>query len=82
MDCFCELLDQAQTMSLRSPELGFEEHFAHNALTQYMQQAGFQVTPKAFGLSTAWKAVFEHGENGPTIGINSEMDALPELGHA
>lgn len=66
----------------QQPELGFEEHFAHDTLTAYMAEAGFQVTSRAFGLSTAWMATFEHGQNGPTIGINSEMDALPELGHA
>lgn len=65
-----------------SPELGFEEHIAHDALTEYMQNAGFKVTRKAYGLDTAWRATFENGTNGPVIGVNSEMDALPDLGHA
>jgi metal-dependent amidase/aminoacylase/carboxypeptidase family protein len=65
-----------------NPELGFEEHIAHDSLTDYMRTTGFKVTRKAYGLQTAWKATFEHGTGGPTIGINSEMDALPDLGHA
>lgn len=33
-------------------------------------------------LETAWKAEFVHGSGGRTVGINSEMDALPGIGHA
>jgi metal-dependent amidase/aminoacylase/carboxypeptidase family protein len=67
---------------MKSPELAFEEHIAHDTLVDYVRDAGFQVTPHAFGLETAWKATFSHGHGGPVIGINSEMDALPGLGHA
>lgn len=33
-------------------------------------------------LETAWVAKFSHGKGGRTIGVNSEMDALPGIGHA
>ena len=33
-------------------------------------------------LKTAWEATFTHGQGGRTIGVNSEMDALPGVGHA
>lgn len=47
------------------------------------QQPGWKVTSKAYGLDTAWEAVFEHGDgSGQTVGFNSELDALPGLGHA
>lgn len=33
-------------------------------------------------LETAWVAKFSHGKGGRTLGVNSEMDALPGIGHA
>jgi len=33
-------------------------------------------------LETAWVATFTHGTGGRTLGVNSEMDALPGVGHA
>lgn len=47
-----------------------------------MQKHGFTVIPHYLGMETAWRASFKHGTNGPVLGINSEMDALPGLGHA
>ncbi|KAG1876439.1 amidohydrolase [Suillus subalutaceus] len=64
------------------PELMFEEIFAHKLLSDYMESHGFSVTRHYLGLKTAWKAEYTHGQGGRTIGINSEMDALPEIGHA
>ncbi|ORY22194.1 hypothetical protein BCR39DRAFT_501710 [Naematelia encephala] len=64
------------------PELAFQEHFAHKACTDYIEKQGFEVTRHAYGLQTAWKAVYEVGEGGPVIGFNSEMDALRGIGHA
>lgn len=46
-----------------------------------MAHHGFEVT-KHFHLLTAWQAAFTHGVGGRTVGINSEMDALPGIGHA
>ncbi|KAG2157795.1 uncharacterized protein EDB93DRAFT_1078462, partial [Suillus bovinus] len=64
------------------PELMFEEIFAHKLLSDYMESHGFSVTRHYLGLKTAWRAEYTHGQGGRTIGINSEMDALPEIGHA
>ncbi|KAF9494346.1 hypothetical protein BDN71DRAFT_1449074 [Pleurotus eryngii] len=63
------------------PELGFEERYAHDIMTAFMEKHGFEIT-RNLHLDTAWKAVFAHGQGGRTIGINSEMDALPNIGHA
>jgi metal-dependent amidase/aminoacylase/carboxypeptidase family protein len=33
-------------------------------------------------MPTAWQATYTQGNGGRTIGTNSEMDALPGIGHA
>ncbi|TFK31807.1 hypothetical protein BDQ12DRAFT_729235 [Crucibulum laeve] len=63
------------------PELKFEEHYAHDVYTAFMEKHGFKVERK-YHLETAWKATYAHGSGGRTIGVNSEMDALPGIGHA
>ncbi|KAG5725164.1 Peptidase M20 domain-containing protein 2 [Termitomyces sp. T112] len=63
------------------PELKYVEHYAHDVLTEFMAKYGFEVT-KHYHLETAWRAIFTNGEGGRTIGVNSEMDALPGIGHA
>ncbi|KZP25570.1 aminoacylase 1-like protein 2 [Athelia psychrophila] len=63
------------------PELGFEERFAHDILTDFMEKDGFDVTRHYLGLDTAWRAEFTSGKGGRVIGVNSEMDALPGIGH-
>ncbi|KAF8895888.1 hypothetical protein CPB84DRAFT_1245860 [Gymnopilus junonius] len=63
------------------PELGYEEYYAHDVYTSFMEKHGFEVVKK-FHLPTAWKATFSHGSGGRIIGVNSEMDALKGIGHA
>ena len=46
-----------------------------------MEEQGFEVI-KHHLLETAWSATYTHGNGGRTIGVNSEMDALPKVGHA
>ncbi|KAJ4305755.1 hypothetical protein N0V90_001286 [Kalmusia sp. IMI 367209] len=66
-----------------NPELAFKEYKAHDALTQFMSsQDGWEVTPSAYGIQTAWTAVYDTGKKGPIVSFNAEMDALPNLGHA
>lgn len=55
---------------------------AHDILTDFMARHGFTVTRHYLGLSTAWRAEFAHGTGGRVIGLQSEMDALPKIGHA
>jgi metal-dependent amidase/aminoacylase/carboxypeptidase family protein len=47
-----------------------------------MENHGFVVTKHYLGLETAWRAEFKAGNGGRVLGINSEMDALPGIGHA
>ena len=62
------------------PELNFEEHHAHQVLTDYLDAAGFDVERGAYGMPTAFKAVA--GSGSPTIAVICEYDALPGIGHA
>jgi len=64
------------------PEIGFEEHHTHDVLVKFMSDHGFEVKPHAYGLDTAFEAVFQHKEGGRVVGFQSEMDALPGVGHA
>ncbi|KIK95676.1 hypothetical protein PAXRUDRAFT_11292 [Paxillus rubicundulus Ve08.2h10] len=63
------------------PELKFEEHYAHDEYTKFMEEQGF-VVQKHYLLETAWVATYTHGQGGRVLGVNSEMDALPGIGHA
>ncbi|TBU24288.1 aminoacylase 1-like protein 2 [Dichomitus squalens] len=63
------------------PELKFEERHAHDTLTTFVEKHGFHVT-RHHWLETAWLAKFTKGTGGRTLGVNSEMDALPGIGHA
>ncbi|CAG8612456.1 12722_t:CDS:2, partial [Ambispora gerdemannii] len=64
------------------PEIAFEEHFAHNLLTDYLEKKRFKVTRKSYGLNTAFRAEYESEvTGGRTVSFNSEYDALPGLGH-
>ena len=54
---------------------------AHDVLTAFMTKQGFEVT-QHYLMDTAWIARYTHGKGGRTIGVNSEMDALPGVGHA
>ncbi|EPS93720.1 hypothetical protein FOMPIDRAFT_1135632, partial [Fomitopsis schrenkii] len=53
----------------------------HDVLTAFMLRRKWNVT-KHHLLPTAWEARFTHGTGGRTIGVKSEMDALPGIGHA
>jgi hypothetical protein len=58
----------------KHPELAFEEFKAHNALTKYMSlHEGWQVTRSAYGLETAWTAVYDSRKSGPVVSFNAEM---------
>lgn len=65
------------------PELGYKEFHAHEVLTKYLnQQKGWKVTPSAYGIETAFVAVYDSGKTGPVVSFNAEYDALKGIGHA
>jgi hypothetical protein len=57
-----------------NPELGYKEKIAHAALTGFLKtREGWKVTPSAYGLETAFVAVYDSGKKGPVISYNAEM---------
>ncbi|KAF8853609.1 metal-dependent amidase/aminoacylase/carboxypeptidase [Acephala macrosclerotiorum] len=64
-----------------NPELGYEEHKAHDNVVAFLRAHGLAVTPHAFGLETSF--VCDYGkDDGPVVAFNVEYDALPGIGHA
>ena len=74
-----ELVDTSRAIHAH-PELGFEEHHAHDLLTAALERHGLDVTRGAYGLDTAFEATA--GTEGPTVVVCCEYDALPGIGHA
>jgi metal-dependent amidase/aminoacylase/carboxypeptidase family protein len=69
---------------LANPELAFKEYKAHDVCIEFLQKYchEWKITPKAYGLETAWEAVYTQGAGGRRVVFCSEYDALPEIGHA
>lgn len=63
------------------PELNYAEHYAHDLLVETLRDMvpGVGVTPGAYGIATAFEAVF--GDTGPEVLVLLEYDALPGIGH-
>ena len=64
------------------PELGHQEFFAADLLSQELEQHGFAVTRNVLALPTAFIGEYQSAKPGPIIAYLCEYDALPELGHA
>jgi len=62
------------------PEVGFKESKAASWLSNYLSENGFTIEKGCYGLTTAFCA--NYGSGKPAIGIISEYDALPGIGHA
>lgn len=74
-----ELVDASHAIHAK-PEIAFEEVFAHGLLTDKVEAAGLTVERHACGLDTAFISAFGAGDT--EVGILSEYDALPGIGHA
>ncbi|OTB13282.1 hypothetical protein K445DRAFT_320135 [Daldinia sp. EC12] len=62
------------------PETAYQEVFAHNTITQFLEDRGFTVKRGTYGLATSFEA--EIGSSGRLVVICAEYDALPQIGHA
>ncbi|PSN73372.1 hypothetical protein BS50DRAFT_514628 [Corynespora cassiicola Philippines] len=82
IDSKLEELSTLNTEIWSNPELAYSEVYAHEILTDYLEEQGFNVTRGAYNLSTAFRAEFLQGEGGRTISFNAEYDALEGIGHA
>ncbi|CAK7229693.1 hypothetical protein SBRCBS47491_007334 [Sporothrix bragantina] len=61
------------------PEIGYEEKFAHDTISDFLEKQGFKVKRHAYGLDTSFEA--ESGSGGHLIVYCAEYDALPGIGH-
>ncbi|MGE7218137.1 M20 family metallopeptidase [Priestia koreensis] len=77
-----ELYIQTSHQIHQRPEIGNQEFFASETLTNILKDAGFTVTINVAGHETGFIARKESVKEGPTIGFLAEYDALPGLGHA
>jgi amidohydrolase len=75
-----EVLIDASHQIHEHPELNYEEQFAHDLLTQILDDEGLPVERGARGIPTAFEA--RAGSSGPLIAVLCEYDALPGIGHA
>jgi amidohydrolase len=64
-----------------NPEVAFEERQAASWLADLLARHGFAVERGVGTLPTAFTARLAGRGNGPSIGLFSEYDALPDLGH-
>ncbi|MFT4214698.1 MAG: M20 family metallopeptidase [Microbacterium sp.] len=62
------------------PELSWEEHRAAARIADLLEEAGFAVERGAYGVETAFEAVYGTGDL--TVALCAEYDALPGVGHA
>lgn len=65
----------------KNPELGYQEFFAVETLTQLLKEHGFEIQCPVAGMDTAFVARFKGYRPGPRLALLAEYDALPEIGH-
>jgi amidohydrolase len=65
-----------------NPEIGHQEYNAAEILTSFLKKSGFQVEKGIKNMDTAFIAKYKGKEDGPSIGLLCEYDALIGLGHA
>jgi amidohydrolase len=64
------------------PELAFKEYFACETLTNTLERHEMAPQSGVFTLETAFEAQINSQQDGPTVAILAEYDALPGIGHA
>lgn len=64
------------------PELKFEEHHAKQVITELLDRHNMEVEHDVANLPTAFAAYVPGHKSNPRVGVLSEYDALPEIGHA
>jgi amidohydrolase len=80
VDALAERLIEVSHEIHAHPELGYQEHFAHDLLTSTLDTHDVDVERGAYDLPTAFVA--RSGVEGPVVAICCEYDALPGIGHA
>ncbi len=65
-----------------NPEIGLKEYKSSELLISILKDNGFTIEKGLSGYDTAFRAVFQNGVGGPSIGLLCEYDALENIGHA
>jgi amidohydrolase len=76
-----ELIRIADTIHAH-PEVAFEEFESAALLSSTLEENGFQLDRGVADLETAFVATLHGKDEGPTVALLAEYDALPGLGHA
>ncbi|MFB1051623.1 M20 family metallopeptidase [Paraliobacillus sp. JSM ZJ581] len=63
------------------PELGDQEYRSMGVLVDFLKEHHFEVETGLVNRQTSFRATFDSGKAGPTIGFMAEYDALPGVGH-
>ena len=64
------------------PELAFEEYFACELLSRTLRDNDLEVETGVYSLETAFETTINSEQDGPTVAVLAEYDALPQIGHA
>ncbi len=76
-----ELIEMADYI-FDNPEIGLEEYRSAEVIINKLEENGFKVEKGIAGMETAFRAVYENGDRGPSIGLLCEYDAIEGMGHA
>ncbi len=86
-DAVCAEVDRLAPQLLQAsrdihahPELNFEERYAHDLLTNLLEESGLSPQRHAYDVATAFEA--RVGTHGFDVAVLCEYDALPGIGHA
>ena len=82
VDSQLEELLEIKRYIYENPETGGEEKLSSARLISYLKGQGFQITEDYCGIPWCFRAVYDSGRPGVTVGLTAEYDALPEIGHA
>ena len=74
-------LDQLSDTIHQNPELGYQEYIACGLHQELLERHGFTVEKALCGIETGFRAVYDSGKPGLTVGFMAEYDALPAIGH-
>jgi metal-dependent amidase/aminoacylase/carboxypeptidase family protein len=76
-----ELLDVSHQIHA-NPELAFKEEKACSLLAETLTKHDLEVETGVFTLPTAFETTIQGNNDGPTVALIAEYDALPGIGHA
>ena len=65
-----------------TPEIGLQEFESSKKITEILKENDFEIEYNIGGLETAFRATYQNGIGGPSIGLLCEYDALEGIGHA